>query len=127
MDHRFEERLEQGFPLLGLSPQHLGEAPLGQQDHLAELGRVQPHDPLHLPRDLAGAGGDGLLLRSLHPKQRGSRQLLGGAAPPLLGGGVRGRALHPVAGATGGKVELHPRHRLGRGVVGAQTLNAALP
>ena len=127
VDFRFEEGLEQGFALLGLGAQHLGEAALGQQDHLAELGRIQPHDSLHLPGDLAGAAGHGLLLRSQHPEQGGRRQLLGGAAPPQLGGGVRRGAFHPVAGATGGEVELHPRHRLGWGVVGAEALHAPLP
>ena len=127
VDFRFEEGLEQGFALLGLGAQHLGEAALGQQDHLAELGRIQPHDSLHLPGDLAGAAGHGLLLRSQHPEQGGRRQLLGGAAPPQLGGGVGRGAFHPVAGATGGEVELHPWHRLGRGMVGAEALHAPLP
>ena len=125
--HGVKEGFEQGLPLLGPGPQHLGELALGQQDHLAELADIQPDQPFHLPAHLGAPAGDRFLLAPDQPEQHPLGRLLGGASAAGLQGGVGGGALYPIAGPSGGKLQAHARHRRRIGVIRAQGLDAAIP
>ena len=144
VEHRVEEGLEQGLALLGSSPQHLGETPLRQQDHLAELGGIQPQQPLHLAAHLGDVAGNRLLCPGLglslslslslrlrlrlriEPPEGGAGGLGGGALAPAARHLTGRLALHPPTATAGGELEHHPRHLAWGGMVGAQALDAAL-
>ena len=127
VEHRVEEGLEQGLALLGSSPQHLSETPLGQQDHLAELGGIQPQQPLHLAAHLGDVAGNRLLSpglrlslslsRWIEPPEGGAGGFGSGALAPAARHLTGRLALHPPAATAGGELEHHPRYLAWGGMV----------
>ena len=121
---RIEERAQQPLAVLGVGSQYPLESSLRQQDDLLELLGGETQQPFDLDVDIVDLlrhRAPNVALQAFEGDGRGD---LRGANPALLGPFVLRHTVHTPMGALGGELQLDPRRRVSRRMVGAEAVTA---
>ena len=119
---RIEERVQQPLAVLGVGSQNPLEPSLRKQDDLLELLGGEPQQPFDLDVDIVDSLRHRAPSVAFEPFEHDGCGNLRGACPAPLGPLMLRHTVHTPTGALGSELQLDPRRRISRRMVGAEAV-----